>query len=210
MLHEKSHHVVLVKLLGQCGPRWRELAGDRRRSRASVCYGSRRVSCQAARRALKKRAGSEPDRSAPAPRCVIKVAGFPARRRHAMRQKMREFRARSRARVGGPAPRCVAKVAGFPARRHALRQKNARFRGRAPRRLRDCANRWTPRHGHNRANRSQPRQPVTTAPTGHWTPQHDHKKSATGNPLRFELAEEVKPRHPRPRPRRHGETTAEH
>jgi len=130
---------------------------------------------------------------------------------------------------GGSAHRCVKKVAGFPAMRRAVGQKNARVQsltalrpglgvlrkspgfllGGAPcakkradsggtlRAASARANRWIPRRGHDRARWS-----LDTAPC--------HKKSATGNPLRFELDEEVKPRHPRPHPHRHGETTAEH
>ena len=139
MWHEQFHDVVLVKLLGQCGPRWREFAGDRRQSRearpclraltergevhhnflpatrdrrslASVCYQSRRVSHWAARPVPNKRAGSEPDRAAP--RRVMKVAGFPARRR-ACAKKTRG----SEPDRAAPAPRRAMEVAGFPARR---------------------------------------------------------------------------------------------
>jgi len=130
---------------------------------------------------------------------------------------------------GGSAHRCVKKVAGFPAMRRAVGQKNARVQsltalrpglgvlrkspgfllGGAP-----CAKKRADSGGTLRATSA-------LASTGDTAPQPlprpmvtgnraTDEKSATGNPLRFELAEEVKPRHQRPRPRRHGETTAEY
>ena len=104
----------------------------RRRSRASVCYQSRRVSRWAARPVPNKCAGSE---HGPAPASVVSCLGVLRKPPGslpdggAMRQKMRGFRARSRARAGGPVSRCVTKVAGFPAKRRAVRQKNARVQG---------------------------------------------------------------------------------
>jgi hypothetical protein len=89
-------------------------------------------------------------------------------------------------------------VAGFPATRSAVRKKTRGFRGRKPVDTAPAGHWWTPRHGHDRASSS-----LEIAP----------KKSAPGKPdalLNYDRADEVKPRRPRPRPHRHGETTAEH
>jgi hypothetical protein len=119
------------------------LPRPRRRSRASVCYGSRRVSCQAARRAPKKRAGSEPDRAAPAPRCVMEVAGFPARRRRHAPKNARVQSAVPRP----PAAPCLG----------VLRKLPGFLPGGAP-----CAKKTRGSRGRARPPRS--RQPVDTAP----------------------------------------------
>jgi len=242
ILHGQFHDVVLVKFLGQCGPRWRECADDRRQSRAarpylraltkrgavhhnflpaavprlsvlrkspgfplggapcakigarvqgtvpcprrrfraSVCYESRRVSCQAACRAPKTRAGS-----------AVLCRRFPA--------VLGTLSANLRGFSAGCVKAVSAKRAGFPPQIVASEIYSS------PERTDLITNHW----GRLAAasllllyTAPRPRQPVTG---------HRAKKSATGKPaalLNYDRAEEVKPRHTRPRPHRHGHSPA--